>query len=45
MESDVVEEEVAENDLVVPPRTPPIRQPLLRSSSTYDHPDGPMLDS
>ncbi|KAN0136382.1 hypothetical protein V8E53_005750, partial [Lactarius tabidus] len=31
------------DEVVVPSPTPPTPRPLLRSSGTHDHPDGPML--
>jgi hypothetical protein len=34
---------VTDDEVVVPSPTPPTPHPLLRSSGTHDHPDGPML--
>ena len=42
-DSDADAEGVTDDEVVVPSPTPSIPRPLLRSSSTHDPPDGPML--
>jgi hypothetical protein len=42
-ESDADADGVTDDEVVVPSPTPPTPHPLLRSSGTHDHPDGPML--
>ena len=42
-DSDADAEGVTDDKVVVPSPTPSVPNPLLRSSGTHDHPDGPML--
>ena len=42
-DSDADAEGVTDDEVVVPSPTPSVPHPLLRSSGTHDHPDGPML--
>ena len=42
-DSDADAEGVTDDEVVVPSPTPSIPHPLLRSSGTHEHPDGPML--
>jgi hypothetical protein len=42
-DSDADADGVTDDEVVVPTPTPPTPHPLLRSSGTHDHPDGPML--
>ena len=43
MDSDADAEGVTDDEVVVPSPTPSAPHPLLRSSGTHEHPDGPML--
>ena len=42
-DSDADAKGVTDDEVVVPSPTPSVLHPLLRSSGTHDHPDGPML--
>jgi hypothetical protein len=42
-DSDADADGVTDDEVVVPSPTSPTPHPLLRSSGTHDHPDGPML--
>jgi hypothetical protein len=42
-DSDADAEGVTDDEVVIPSPTPPAPHPLLRSSGTHEHPDGPML--
>ena len=42
-DSDADADGLADDEVVVPSSTPSAPHPLLRSSGTHEHPDGPML--